>query len=80
VEKNIKKDFGSVSIKNRTDIYEQIRSYMEQHGYNVKNCDVCSIENESFDDRDVVKFKFVHYSVRSMVTEPYYKIEFTYGE
>ena len=74
----IVKDFGSVQIKDRTSIYDQIRSYMRNNGYNVGYCDICAIETTSFPFKDVVKFKFVHYSVPSMSTEPYYKIIFTY--
>lgn len=74
----IRKDFGSVLLKNKTNIYEQIRTYMKENGYNVEHCDICSVETESSKGKDVVKFKFVHYSVPTMSTEPYYKIEFIY--
>ena len=76
----IKKDFGSVLLKNKTNIHEQIKIYMEENGYNVKYCDICSVETESSKYKDVVKFKFVHYSTPTMGTEPYYKIEFIYED
>jgi DNA-dependent RNA polymerase auxiliary subunit epsilon len=74
----IKKDLGDVFLKMKTNIYEQIKTYMEENGYNVKYCDICSVEHESFEKKDVVKFKFVHWSVPTMITEPYYKIVFNY--
>jgi len=40
----IKKDFGSVLLKNKTNIYEQIKTYMEENGYNIKYCDVCQLK------------------------------------
>ena len=74
----IKKDFGSISLKKKTNIYEQIKTYMKENGYNVKCCDICSVKTESSKKKDIVKFKFVHYSIPTMSTEPYYKIEFIY--
>jgi hypothetical protein len=75
-----KKDFGSVLLKNKIDIYDQIKTYMKENGYNTKYCDVCSVNCKSLEKKDIVIFKFVHHSTPTMSTEPYYKIEFTYAE
>ena len=77
---DIVKDFGNVFTKNKTDIYQQIKTYMEENNYNVKYCDICSVKNESFEKKDVAMFKFVHHSVPTMITEPYYKITFVYED
>jgi len=50
---------------------------MELNGYNVKYCDICNVEPEWLNDEEVdIKFKFVHYSVPTASTEPYYHIRF----
>lgn len=74
----IKKDFGLVLLKNKTEINEQLETYMSTNGYNVDYCDICSVIHKTVDERDVVLFKFVHYSIPTMNTEPYYRIEFGY--
>lgn len=78
---NIKKDFGTVYLetnikKQEFDYYKAIRDIMAQNGYNTKSCDICSVETEWEDEEVDIKFKFVHYSVKTMATEPYFKIKF----
>lgn len=79
--KEIKKDFGTVVLKERTtDVRQQVKTFMSENGYNVKECDVCSVKCDESEDGDVVMFKFVHYFTPTMLTEPYYKIEFIYEQ
>jgi hypothetical protein len=78
---NIKKDFDTVYLeqnikKEEFNYYDAIKSFMESNGYNVETCDICSTNTEWFDEGVDVKFKFVHYSVPTMATEPYYLIRF----
>lgn len=78
---NIKKDFGTVyletNIKEREfDYYNAVYNIMEQNGYNTKYCDICSVQTDWKDEEVDVKFKFVHYSVKTMTTEPFFKIKF----
>lgn len=62
----------SLDISSHRDI---IYSYMLNNGYNVEYCSICSVEVlDQDDDYKIVKFKFVHNTVPSMVTEPYYVI------
>jgi hypothetical protein len=74
----IKRDFGVVTLKNKTDIRQQIKDHMRLKGYAVDRCDVCSVDSTTVDNKDVVLFKFVHFATPTMATEPYYKIEFIY--
>jgi hypothetical protein len=73
-ESEIKKDLGKVNVKVKSDVYNQIKDYMTNSGYNVNNCDICSV----VEDGNVIFFKFVHYSIPTMATEKYYRIEFAY--
>ena len=72
----LKKDFGVVVLKEKTDIRSQIKTFMFENGYNVDKCDICSVNCEG----DVVFFKFVHWTTPTMATEPYFKIEFKYEQ
>ena len=72
MSKEIKKDFGQVIIPKMKNRYEMIHDFMESHGFNVKYCDICNIVEED----SILLFKFVHWSVPTAMTEPYYKIEF----
>ncbi len=74
----IKKDFGVVKINSLENVYTQIEKYMNENGYNVEKCDVCSIIEKDVINKKIVLFKFVHHSIPTMLTEPYYKIEFVY--
>lgn len=78
---NIKKDFGTVYLETNInqevfDYYKAIENIMLQNGYNTKYCDICSVKTEWKDEEVDIKFKFVHYSVNTMVKEPYFKITF----
>jgi hypothetical protein len=72
-ESEIKKDLGKVT-EVKSDVYNQIKDYMANSGYNVKTCDICSVVEYG----NVIFFKFVHYSIPTMATEKYYRIEFAY--
>jgi len=78
---NIKKDFDTVYLeqnikKGEFNYRNAIKSFMESNGYNVETCDICSTNTEWFDEGVDVKFQFVHYSVPTSATEPYYLIRF----
>ena len=78
---NIKKDFGTVYLETNIkqgefDYYKAIKNIMELNGYNTKSCDICSVKTEWKDEEVDIRFKFVHYSVKTMATEPYFKITF----
>ena len=78
---NIKKDFGTTYLKTNINkqefnYYNAIKNIKVQNVYNTKYCDICSVETEWMDKEVDIKFKFVHYSVKTMTTEPYYKIKF----
>lgn len=69
---DLKKDFGLVKVDDLTDVRENIRKHMDANGYNVDKCDICNVINQGPE----TFFKFVHYSVPTMATEPFYRIEF----
>jgi hypothetical protein len=78
---NLKKDFGTVyletSIKEKEfDYYKAIKMLMDNNGYNTASCDICSVETEWNNEEVDIKFKFVHYSVQTMSTEPFFKVKF----
>ena len=76
---SIKEDFGIVKVETKTTLGQQIKEFMEPKGFNVAGCDVCSMRvEERTDEKDVVLFKFVHWTVPTAETEPFYKIEFKY--
>lgn len=80
---NIKKDFGTIYLAENInqkdfDYYKAIENIMVQNGYNTKYCDICSVTTDWKDKEVDIKFKFVHYSVKTMDKEPYFKI--TYKE
>ena len=75
------KNYGTVKVgkpivKSEFNEYTNIYKYMEANGFNVKACDICNIESEYSEGKCDVKFKFVHYSVRSASSEPYRCITF----
>jgi hypothetical protein len=67
---------GKPIVKSEFNEYTNIYKYMEANGFNVKACDICNIESEYSEGKCDVKFKFVHYSVRSASSEPYRCITF----
>lgn len=76
----IKKDFGTVYVKEAIeqgefDHYNAIREFMVGKGYSDR-CDVCSVVADWKDKQVDVAFKYVHYTIPSMSTEPYFKIVF----
>lgn len=76
---NVKVDLGIVELNTIKGIntYDEIKNYMDKEGYNVKYCDICSItQGVKDEEQNEIFFKFVHYSVPTMSTEPYYKIIF----
>lgn len=78
---NIKRDFGTVYLETvikqgEFDYHKAIENVMKLSGYNTKSCDVCSVKTEWKDEEVDIKFKFVHHSVPTMATEPYFKITF----
>ena len=78
---NIKKDFGTIYLetninKKDFDYYKAIKNIMAQNGYNTDYCDICSVKTQWEEGEVDIEFKFVHYSVKTMATEPYYKIKF----
>lgn len=77
---NIGLDFGVVKT-DKTSTFDQIKRHMDSEGYNLEGSDVCSVRiQESDNEKEVVLFKFVHYSVPTAETEPFYKIEFHYSK
>jgi hypothetical protein len=73
------KDFGVVYVDQNikdVDIRKCIKHIMDSNGYNTKACDICSVIPTFSLEQVDVKFKFVHYSVPSMATEPFFKITF----
>jgi len=78
---DIQKDFGTVYVEanisqKEFDYYKAIENIMEQNGYNTKYCDICSVKTDWKDEEVDIKFKLVHYSVKTTETEPYFKITF----
>ena len=67
---------GEPIVESEFDVYANIYKYMDANGFNVKTCDICNIEPEYSEGKCDVKFKFVHYSVRSASSEPYRCITF----
>ena len=68
------KNLGTYIVKDFDNYYSQIREIMRPK-YNVDNCDICStIKVEASKHIVHIYFKFVHYSVRTMATEPYWLI------
>jgi hypothetical protein len=77
----IKEDFGTVYLetninKEEFNYHKAIKSIMESNGYPTETCDICSIETEWNKEEVDIKFKFVHYSVKTMETKPFFKIKF----
>lgn len=77
----IKRDFGTVALQKNIkrgefDYYKAIKSIMDLNGYNTASCDICSVETEWDIEEVDIKFKFVHHSVKTMSTEPFFKIKF----
>jgi len=77
----IKKDFGTVYLetninKDEFKVFNRLSQFMKDNGYDLNHNDICNIDNTWSDEQVDVLFKFVHYSVPSIVTEPYYKITF----
>lgn len=58
------------------NVYRHIYNYMKDNGFNVEKCDICNIDANFGLSECEVKFKFVHYSVKSAETEPYHYIKF----
>ncbi len=75
MSKDIKKDFGQIVtdlVVDNVNVRDQIRTFMSANGYNVDKCDICNV----IQDGSTILFKFVHWTVPTMATEPFYRIEF----
>jgi hypothetical protein len=77
----IGKDFGTVYLDQNIkqgdfNHRDALKSFMESHGYDTNNCDICSVRTEWFDEEVEVMFKFVHYSVKTMDSVDYYCVRF----
>ena len=77
----ISKDFGTVyleqNIKQEEFNYRNaLESFMESHGYDTNNCDICSVRTKWLDEEVEIMFKFVHYRVKTMDSVDYYCVRF----
>ena len=75
----IARDFGTVTVK-RESVYQLLRNLLDPNKFNTEFCDICSEKWFETNEGTVVLFKFVHYSVPTMTTEPYWKVIFTYED
>lgn len=72
-------DYGTVKVPgfDPKNWREEIIRFMEGKGYNTKRNDVCSVRmGLQTADYSEVFFKFVHVTVPTQSTEPYYRINF----
>jgi len=74
---NLKNNLGTYRVENLNDVRASIKKIMNGT-YNIEYCDICSVEQNLVNEETVhVLFKFVHYTIPSMVTEPYWLITLT---
>lgn len=76
MNKRLQKDFGDITVTENKPIREHIYDFMKNKGYNVENCDICSIVHMN---DGATLYRFVHWSVPTMITEPYYRIKFIHN-
>ncbi len=75
MNQTVKEDFGSIGIVDPDEApYNILKDFVESRGYNLRTVDICSINYKLIKDGVEVLFKLVHYSVPTMVTEPFYKL------
>jgi|LakMenEpi03Aug12_release.lakeMendotaPanAssembly.Ray.scaffolds.fasta_scaffold556304_3 hypothetical protein len=74
---NLKNNLGTYRVDNLNDVRASIKKIMNGT-YNIEYCDICSVEENLVDEETAhILFKFVHYTVSSMTTEPYWLITLT---
>lgn len=74
---NLKNNLGTYRVENLNDVRASIKKIMNGT-YNIEYCDICGVEENLVNEETVhVLFKFVHYTVSSMATEPYWLITLT---
>ena len=82
----LKRNLGTHQVKDLENVRDSIREILEAEGYDVKHCDICSVDITRLDEKDAyyptvhVLFKFVHYKVPTMLTEPYWLITLSTAE
>ena len=76
----LKTNLGTHQVKTLENVKDSIKEILKMEGYNVDKCDICSVDITLLDRKDShyptahVLFKFVHYTVPTMLTEPYWLI------
>ena len=79
----LKKNLGTHQVETLEDVRTSIKEILRNTGYYVDKCDICSVNVTLLDEEDCpyptahVLFKFVHYTVPTMLTEPYWLITLT---
>ena len=74
---NFKNNLGTYQIENLDNIRDSIKKIMDGT-YNIKYCDICSVQTYPVDENTIhVAFKFVHYTIATMATEPFWLITLT---
>lgn len=80
MERKIKTDLGEITItqdiSELPSLYDVLKKYMADKGYDIKHNDICSVERVGTPEGTEIYFKFVHVTVPTMETEPYYKLYF----
>ena len=79
----LKTNLGTHRQETLEDVRTSIKEILRNTGYDVDKCDICSVDVTLVDKKDAyyptahVLFKFVHYTVPTMSTEPYWLITLT---
>jgi hypothetical protein len=74
---NFKNNLGTYQVENLNMIRDSIKKIMDGT-YNIEYCDICSVQTHPVDENTVhVAFKFVHHTVPTMATEPFWLITLT---
>ena len=79
----LKKNLGTHQVETLENVRHSIKEILRNTGYDVDKCDICSVDVTLVGEKDAyyptahVLFKFVHYTVPTMSTEPYWLITLT---
>jgi hypothetical protein len=74
---DLKQNLGTYRVESLDDVRASIKKIMSGT-YNTKYCDICSISETQINEKTKhILFKFVHFSVATMATEPYWLITLT---
>ncbi len=74
---DLKQNLGTYRVDSLEDVRASIKKIMSG-SYNTEYCDICNVEVTTINEGTKhVLFKFVHFSVATMATEPYWLITLT---